>query len=721
MATARCVGTFFFLSVLLLSLFWGFFSPFSPFLDLIPVWCCVLPRSSSLSSSPFLSFWDLGRPGAVAIPPFFLFCLLSFCLFVFFSLRLPLPNMRFDIVAAVLATLAVAAEASPRFRSSRRNSIARRHVVHETRPIAAAHPWKRAAKLHEESMLPVRIGLAQQNLHRAEEFINDVADPESPNYGRHWTAEQVADMFAPKQEAIDAVMAWLKDEAELDLDSVQLSYGRNWITFNATVGQLESLLKTEYHVYKNGDHGGHHVACDQYHVPEDLKEHIDLITPTVHFDGHPGNGRKTKTEALPDEMQKELKKRAITRRWKDSMASGSKPRFHARRQDSPRPEKGIVGAPTDSSLAKQGAVIKNALMELTQCDTMITPACLRALYNTPPGSLAASNNTLGIVEYTPQAILQSDLDLYFSQFQPELNGKGPVVKLLDNAVLQTTNQSFNYNGESALDLEFAMAMIFPQTATLFQVGDLVQGASFNNLLDSIDSSYCTFQGGGSTNPDIDGQYNNRVNCGTTKPTNVISTSYSYNEGDLTASYEQRQCNEYMKLGLQGVTILYSSGDFGVAGNGNTCIDAATGAYNNGSSGLFNPSFPGTCPYVTSVGATQLLNGTSVRGQETACQRVIFSGGGFSNIFGMPSYQQKAVASYFTDSAPPYNANRFNDSQNVRGYPDVSANGANYVTAVNGNFTLSFGTSGNYGPPPRFNPFPPLTKKRLRPSSRRSST
>ena len=32
-------------------------------------------------------------------------------------------------------------------------------------------------------------------------------------------------------------------------------------------------------------------------------------------------------------------------------------------------------------------------------------------------------------------------------------------------------------------------------------------------------------------------------CGTVRPTDVISTSYGYNEADLTPYYEQRQCNE----------------------------------------------------------------------------------------------------------------------------------------------------------------------------------
>jgi tripeptidyl-peptidase-1 len=150
----------------------------------------------------------------------------------------------------------------------------------------------------------------------------------------------------------------------------------------------------------------------------------------------------------------------------------------------------------------------------------------------------------------------------------------------------------------------------------------------------------------------------------------------------------------MKMGLQGVSILYSSGDFGVAGNGGQCIDSATGQFNNGTSGTFNPSFPGTCPYVTSVGATQIINGSSVNAPEQSSERVIFSGGGFSNVFPMPSYQTKAIASYYTNFAPTYTAKQYNNTQKVRGYPDVSANGVNYVTAVDGKFSLTFGTSAS---------------------------
>jgi tripeptidyl-peptidase-1 len=41
--------------------------------------------------------------------------------------------------------------------------------------------------------------------------------------------------------------------------------------------------------------------------------------------------------------------------------------------------------------------------------------------------------------------------------------------------------------------------VYPQKFTLYQTGDDVEGASFNNFLDAIDASYCTYDGG--DNPD----------------------------------------------------------------------------------------------------------------------------------------------------------------------------------------------------------------------------
>jgi tripeptidyl-peptidase I len=185
-------------------------------------------------------------------------------------------------------------------------------------------------------------------------------------------------------------------------------------------------------------------------------------------------------------------------------------------------------------------------------------------------------------------------------------------------------------------------------------------------------------------------------CGTIKPANVISTSYGYNEADLTPAYATRQCAEYAKLGLMGVTVLFSSGDQGVAGNGGLCLNPD--GIQSDSGNRFNPTFPSTCPYVTSIGATQgtamfylsnnsaimcgflVIPGSTVFQPESACEKVIYSGGGFSNYFKMPGYQTSAVNRYLKENPPPYPDGTYNTSGS-RAYPDLSANGANYAVSV----------------------------------------
>ena len=49
------------------------------------------------------------------------------------------------------------------------------------------------------------------------------------------------------------------------------------------------------------------------------------------------------------------------------------------------------------------------------------------------------------------------------------------VTISSPAVIQTFNQSFDFIVESSLDLEYGMALTYPQPVTLLQVGDVIEG------------------------------------------------------------------------------------------------------------------------------------------------------------------------------------------------------------------------------------------------------
>jgi tripeptidyl-peptidase-1 len=134
---------------------------------------------------------------------------------------------------------------------------------------------------------------------------------------------------------------------------------------------------------------------------------------------------------------------------------------------------------------------------------------------------------------------------------------------------------------------------------------------------------------------------------------VHSVSYGNDEIQQTSTSYMFQCNdEFQKVTSRGITIVFASGDQGVWGRSGT------------STGKFNPDFPATSPYVFAVGGSDLT--TTSTGPETCCAD---SGGGFSNTFSRPSWQDTAVSAYLAEaSLPPaalYNASG-------RGYPDVSA-------------------------------------------------
>ena len=184
---------------------------------------------------------------------------------------------------------------------------------------------------------------------------------------------------------------------------------------------------------------------------------------------------------------------------------------------------------------------------------------------------------------------------------------------------------------------------------------------------------------------------------------MISISYGTGESDLPDFYIERQCNEWMKLALQGTTIVMSSGDSGVGG-----------AVCNGASGkIFEADFASTCPYVLSVGSTEwdrFVNSTPpTPGQklhEIATRRFP-SGGGFSNVFGIPDYQRDAVSAYFDQVEDSLGFDGYHHFVNNgdfstvtggvyhhggRAYPDVGAVGDRQVVYSNGSWWLVGGTS-----------------------------
>ena len=135
------------------------------------------------------------------------------------------------------------------------------HVLHERRSLVP-NAWTKGERVHGEVKLPMRIGLTQSNLDKGPDYLNQVSDPKSAKYGKHFSVEEVTELFAPSQSRVDAVRAWL-EASGIQADRVSQSVNKQWLQFDAKASEAERLLKANYHFYESEALGKASIACDE--------------------------------------------------------------------------------------------------------------------------------------------------------------------------------------------------------------------------------------------------------------------------------------------------------------------------------------------------------------------------------------------------------------------------------------------------------------------------
>ncbi|KAI8965487.1 subtilisin-like protein [Daldinia sp. FL1419] len=531
----------------------------------------------------------------------------------------------------------------------------RRVVVHERRSSYQENACNRRTRAPPDDSFEMRIGLKQQNLERGYELLMDVSDPKSPRYGKYWEPEEIAKMFQPARETVEMIQDWVVSSG-IEIERVRLASSGGWLFFNTTVGEAERLLETNYWLYED-DYKSISIGCNEYHIPAQLSGHIDFIHPGV-----------------------VTAERKGTRRDKASLRK-KRARAHSR----------------------------TGKRQQYNCSEIATPQCIAKLYGVPPADKAHPNNSMGFFQ-KGSWYQERDIDLFFKTYAPNIpQGTRPLNFSINQAVWHYDEDDpyVSQPDEADLDLDVAYPIIYPQTATVYQTDDEYYTlyssngyfGLFNTFLDAIDGSYCNYSAYGETGDNLQydpsypnyknvtapgkpepfdpGTYKGQRMCGVYKPTNVISISYSRAESSYSTNYQMRQCNEWMKLGLQGVTVVASAGNSGPLAT-RQCMPSNYGS--------FYASHPGNCPYVTSVGATMLM----IDGRQTVAKDSNWaSSGGFSWYYPTPEYQKLAVSTYFAEHDPG-RSNMYNSSG--RGFPDISALGKNVAVAVLGELDVADGTS-----------------------------
>lgn len=195
--------------------------------------------------------------------------------------------------------------------------------------------------------------------------VTDIYD----RYGQHLSKEEVDALVAPHSESVNLVEAWLSDHG-IDLSSSQRTNGGSWLSVPVTVEQASQMLNCTYNIYQHVGTSEYIVRTTSYSLPSILHPHIGVVTPTTYF----STMRTMRTTSF---LQPEIK-------------------------------------PLDNDHEFAASLVNPGSLATvpSSCSTTITPACLRALYNTSTYvPQATATNMLGIAGYLDEFANNADLQV----------------------------------------------------------------------------------------------------------------------------------------------------------------------------------------------------------------------------------------------------------------------------------------------------------------------
>ncbi|KAK7053665.1 family S53 protease-like protein [Favolaschia claudopus] len=310
--------------------------------------------------------------------------------------------------------------------------------------------------------------------------------------------------------------------------------------------------------------------------------------------------------------------------------------------------------------------------------TPMTPQCLQKIYGIPSTPATQKNNTIMVTGYVSIFPNDTDISTFLEDFRPDIspNTTYDIIRIANASSDPPAPELAVLQLEADIDVQYTIGLA---------TGVPVQFLSVGPGTDATNASDAEMLGNAilGTNVFLEELEN---------PPSVVTTSYGPLESDFDESMARKICNSYMALGARGISMLFSSGDGGVRGSHDN--SSIPGLCENNT---FIPVFPASCPWVTAVG------GTEGGFPEVATN---LTGGGFSNLFPRPWYQQEATET-FLKTLPEDFPGQFNKSG--RAYPDVSAQGGNLAFVFRG---LSLATGGTSLSSPIFGSVIALINDRL---------
>lgn len=136
---------------------------------------------------------------------------------------------------------------------------------------------KKLKKSDAEAVHEVIFGVKQKNLDGLHDALMDVSNPLSPNYGHHWTHDEVG-LFISAPDSTEAVERFLNENG---FNVVEKSTHGEYIRASGSIGRWESSFSASFHEYQHdGQEGTFHRSLS-FNVPDFLADHIHASFNTM--------------------------------------------------------------------------------------------------------------------------------------------------------------------------------------------------------------------------------------------------------------------------------------------------------------------------------------------------------------------------------------------------------------------------------------------------------
>ena len=375
------------------------------------------------------------------------------------------------------------------------------------------------SRAHKQASHTVVFAIAQLNMDKLTAVLDEVSNPSSKNYGKHWPKEKVAE-FTANEKGYEATMQYIQSREGITI--VQKTLYNEYIFATATVEVWEEVFATVFNVYEVRDKRATTtvIRAEEYSLPLELDSHVFAVFNTVQFP--------------PENLLQSSGHRDVHSDIKSFVADES-----------------------------TGSSSSNDII-----NGYVTPAFINQYYNVSNNNIS-SKATQAVYETGNQSYSPSDL-LKFQQYFHLV--QHPVSEVIGGHAYNNSciYDNEGYCSEANLDVQYIMGIAESVTTVYY----------YSNTSETFLSWIITV-------------------ANTPTPANVYSISYGIYEAFLSPSYTASFDTEAIKLGVMGTTILASSGDDGVAGN-----LARSNSFGSSVCG-YNPQFPASSPYVTTVGGTNV--------------------------------------------------------------------------------------------------------------------